>query len=216
MKVVTANPCDAIERRRLPESSLRGLSEDRIQRLRDRAIILTLTSTRRRRAEVLSMTASSISVEGAAVFYSYRGKAARPVSANCRSLASLRSRLGWNAHAGTWKRCERTNRCGRTHATAAASLAGPSTLTCGATWERLACLSEESTSSGIRQQSSDETLGRPLRKFRGSGPQQPGGDNDIPAAAGGADRRDLGAGGGGDWRLIAYTSWRTSSERPKV
>ena len=85
MKVVAANPCDAIERPRMPESTPRGLSAEGIQRLlavlpitpiglRDRAIILTLTFTGRRRAEVLGMTAGSISVEGDTVFYSYRGK----------------------------------------------------------------------------------------------------------------------------------------------
>src|SRR5215471_8557482 len=42
--------------------------------LRDRAIILTLTFTGRRRAEVMGMTARSISVEADTVFYSYRGK----------------------------------------------------------------------------------------------------------------------------------------------
>ena len=42
--------------------------------LRDRAIILTLVFTGRRRAEVLSMTTGSVSVEGEVVFYSYRGK----------------------------------------------------------------------------------------------------------------------------------------------
>ena len=41
--------------------------------LRDRAIILTLTLTGRRRAEVLGMTAGSISIEGG-VFYTYRRK----------------------------------------------------------------------------------------------------------------------------------------------
>jgi len=85
MKVVAANPCDAIERPRIPESAPRGLSADGIQHLlavlpntpvglRDRAIILTLTFTGRRRAEVFGMTAGSLSVEGDAVFYSYRGK----------------------------------------------------------------------------------------------------------------------------------------------
>ena len=42
--------------------------------LRDRAIILTLVFTGRRRAEVLGMTAGSISVDGTTVFCSYRGK----------------------------------------------------------------------------------------------------------------------------------------------
>jgi site-specific recombinase XerD len=85
MKVVAANPCDAIERPRVVQSTPRGLSGEQIHQLldvipetpvglRDRAIILTLTFTGRRRAEVLGMTASSFSFEGETVFYSYRGK----------------------------------------------------------------------------------------------------------------------------------------------
>jgi site-specific recombinase XerD len=85
MSIVAANPCDAIERPRLPEARPRGLSAEAIRRLlaavpntpvgmRDRAIILTLTFTGRRRAEVLGMTAGSLSFEDGAVFYSYRGK----------------------------------------------------------------------------------------------------------------------------------------------
>jgi site-specific recombinase XerD len=41
--------------------------------LRDRAIVLTLTFTGRRRTEVISMTADSISVEDR-IFYTYKGK----------------------------------------------------------------------------------------------------------------------------------------------
>jgi site-specific recombinase XerC len=85
MKVVASNPCDAIERPRVVASTPRGLNGEQIRRLlnaipstpvglRDRAIILTLTFTGRRRAEVLGMTAGSLSVEGGSVFYSYRGK----------------------------------------------------------------------------------------------------------------------------------------------
>jgi site-specific recombinase XerD len=85
MKVVAANPCDAIERPRVIQSTPRGLSGQQIRRLldvipdtpvglRDRAIVLTLTFTGRRRSEVLNMTAGSISFEGGTVFYSYRGK----------------------------------------------------------------------------------------------------------------------------------------------
>ena len=85
MKVVGSNPCDALERPKVTQGAARGLSGEQIHRLldivpatpvglRDRAIILALVFTGRRRAEVLSMTAGSISVEGAAVFYSYRGK----------------------------------------------------------------------------------------------------------------------------------------------
>ena len=85
MKVVGSNPCDALERPKVTAGAARGLSGEQIHRLldlvpatpvglRDRAIILTLVFTGRRRAEVLDMTAGSISVEGEVVFYSYRGK----------------------------------------------------------------------------------------------------------------------------------------------
>jgi len=84
MKVVASNPCEALERPRVVQGSPRGLSADQIRRLldvvpltpvglRDRAIILTLVLTGRRRAEVLGLKAGDISQDGAA-FYSYRGK----------------------------------------------------------------------------------------------------------------------------------------------
>jgi len=85
MKVVAANPCDAIDRPRVVAGSPRGMSGDQIRRLlamvpetpvgfRDRAIILTLTFTGRRRAEVLGLKAGSISFDDGRVFYEYRGK----------------------------------------------------------------------------------------------------------------------------------------------
>jgi site-specific recombinase XerD len=84
MKVVASNPCDALERPKVTQGVPRGLSAEQIRRLldvvprtpvglRDRAIILTLVMTGRRRAEVLGMTAGSISVEDR-VYYTYRGK----------------------------------------------------------------------------------------------------------------------------------------------
>jgi site-specific recombinase XerD len=85
MKVVTSNPCDALERPKVTPGAARGLSGEQIHRLldvvpsspvglRDRAIILTLTFTGRRRAEIMALTAGSISIESGTVFYSYRGK----------------------------------------------------------------------------------------------------------------------------------------------
>ena len=85
MKVVAANPCEALERPKVSQSVPRGLSGEQIHRLLevvpntavgmcDRAIILTLTFTGRCRAEVLGLTAGSLSFEGQTVFYSYRGK----------------------------------------------------------------------------------------------------------------------------------------------
>ena len=47
---------------------------DTPQGLRDRAIILTLVLTGRRRAEVFRMTAGDLSFENDVCFYSYRGK----------------------------------------------------------------------------------------------------------------------------------------------
>ncbi len=84
MKVVASNPCEAIERPRVLPGVARGMSGEQIHKLlsvlprtpvglRDRAIILTLTFTGRRRAEVLGLTAGSISIEGA-VYYTYCGK----------------------------------------------------------------------------------------------------------------------------------------------
>ena len=62
----------------------RGLSADEIKRLlavipktpeglRDRAIVLTLTLTGRRRSEIMSLRAGDISQAGG-LFYTYRGK----------------------------------------------------------------------------------------------------------------------------------------------
>ena len=84
MKVVSSNPCDPLERPKALPGAPRGLTADQIRRLldvvpatpvglRDRAIILTLVMTGRRRAEVIGLKAGSLSVEDR-VYYSYRGK----------------------------------------------------------------------------------------------------------------------------------------------
>jgi site-specific recombinase XerD len=85
MSLVSANPCDQLERPKATPAPPRGLTAADIKKLleaipsnpvgmRDRAIILTLTLTGRRRAEVLNLKARDLSVEGDAVLYSYRGK----------------------------------------------------------------------------------------------------------------------------------------------
>jgi integrase/recombinase XerC len=84
MEIVASNPCDQIQRPRTSLSPPRGLSAEEIRRLlsvipdkppglRDRAIILTLTLTGRRRSEVLNLRAGDISQAGG-LFYTYRGK----------------------------------------------------------------------------------------------------------------------------------------------
>ncbi len=85
MGAVTANPCDALERPKPTPAPPRGLTGDDIRRLlavvpktpvglRDRAIILTLILTGRRRSEVMGLCVGDLSVEGSTMFYVYRGK----------------------------------------------------------------------------------------------------------------------------------------------
>jgi integrase/recombinase XerD len=85
MGFVAANPRDAVERPRTEPAVARGLSAEEVRRLlavvpdtvagrRDRAILLTLFLTGRRRSEVMNLTAGDLSVEGDVAFYSYRGK----------------------------------------------------------------------------------------------------------------------------------------------
>lgn len=84
MKLASSNPCDEIERPRASPSPPRGLSAEEIRRLlavipetpeglRDRAIVLTLVLTGRRRSEILNLRARDISTAGG-LFYTYRGK----------------------------------------------------------------------------------------------------------------------------------------------
>lgn len=85
MDIVQSNPCDKLQRPQVSPSPPRGLSGGQVQQLlavvpdsavglRDRAIILTLVLTGRRRAEVLGMKVGNLSVEGERTYYSYRGK----------------------------------------------------------------------------------------------------------------------------------------------
>jgi integrase/recombinase XerC len=85
MGLVVSNPCDAVERPRSLPSPARGYSADEVRRLlavvphtvagrRDRAILLTLVMTGRRRAEAIGLRAGDLSLEGETCFYSYRGK----------------------------------------------------------------------------------------------------------------------------------------------
>lgn len=112
-----ANPCDALERPRSTPGTPRGLSAAEVGRvlgaipetkegLRDKAIVLTLVLTGRRRAEVLALKAGDLSAEGGSIFYRYRGKGGKrgyrelppPVwKAIRRSLAAWGK--GWEAMA---------------------------------------------------------------------------------------------------------------------
>ncbi len=85
MDIVQSNPCDKLQRPQVSPTPPRGLSADQVHQLlavvpdspaghRDRAIILMLVLTGRRRAEVLNMKAGDLSVEGDRTYYTYRGK----------------------------------------------------------------------------------------------------------------------------------------------
>jgi len=114
MGLVVSNPCDAVERPRSVHSVARGYSADEVRRLlavvpdtvagrRDRAILLTLVLTGRRRTEVISLKAGDLSLEGETCFYAYRGKGGkrgrrelpRPAfEAICATLADAGKELG--------------------------------------------------------------------------------------------------------------------------
>jgi integrase/recombinase XerC len=85
MDIVQSNPCDKLQRPQISPSPPRGLSGDQVHQLmavttdspvglRDRAIILTLVLTGRRRAEVLNLKAGNLIIEGEITYYTYRGK----------------------------------------------------------------------------------------------------------------------------------------------
>jgi len=85
MDIVQSNPCDKLQRPQTSPSTPRGLSGDQVHKLlgvvpdsplglRDRAIILTLVLTGRRRAEVIGMKAGNLILDGDRAYYTYRGK----------------------------------------------------------------------------------------------------------------------------------------------
>ena len=85
MGLISGNPCNQLERPKALPAPPRGLITVDIKRLlevipeklvglRARAIVLTLTLTGRRRAEVLGLKAGDLRSEGGAVYYTYRGK----------------------------------------------------------------------------------------------------------------------------------------------
>jgi integrase len=85
MEIVTSNPCDRLERPRMNPSPPRGLTAAQARQLlaviphtpvglRDRAIVLTLLLTGRRRSEVIDLKVRSLEVQGDTVHYTYRGK----------------------------------------------------------------------------------------------------------------------------------------------
>jgi len=84
MEIVSSNPCDQIERPKASPSPPRGISAEGIRKLlsvipetpaglRDKAIVLTLVLTGRRRAEVFNLKVGDL-IRTDGLFYTYRGK----------------------------------------------------------------------------------------------------------------------------------------------
>ena len=89
MDLVTANPCDRVQRPRAEPSPPRGLDKGEIRALltaipntpagqRDKAIVLTFLYTGRRRAEILGLRVGDLS-RNAGVYYSYRAKGGKGI-----------------------------------------------------------------------------------------------------------------------------------------
>jgi integrase len=85
MDLLKSNPCGALERPKISPSPARGYTADDVRQLltvvpttlrgrRDRAMILTLVFTARRRSEVINLRAGDITLEGERALYAYRGK----------------------------------------------------------------------------------------------------------------------------------------------
>jgi integrase/recombinase XerD len=90
MGLVQSNPCDLVEHPRQSPAPARGYSAEEVRRIlgvvpgtiqgrRDRAILLVLVLTDRRRAEVMDLKAGDITIEDSTVHYSYRGKGGKRV-----------------------------------------------------------------------------------------------------------------------------------------
>ncbi len=85
MGAASSNPCDALERPKVSPAPPRGLNAEQVRQLlavipetpaglRDRAIILTLVLTGRRRSEVLNLRVGDLSADDERIYYTYRGK----------------------------------------------------------------------------------------------------------------------------------------------
>ena len=174
MDIVKNNPCDRLERPRTSTPPARGLSAEEVRRLlavipesppglRDRAIILTLVLTGRRRAEVFRMSIGDLSFENDTCFYCYRGKGGktgrrelpRPVLDALRSALAAYGR-DLELHSPAMNRCGplRPPQAGRD------SAAPPFTVASGAIWRKLVFPRLGFTFSATVPPSSGEMPGR--------------------------------------------------------
>jgi site-specific recombinase XerC len=166
MEAITSNPCDALERPKVSVAPPRGLGGTDIQKLlavipetptglRDRAIVLTLTLTGRRRAEVLNMKVRDITHEDGKTWYRYRGKGGKTGKRELPEPAFVALTLALSAFGHDIAAMRRMRRCGRhVAATRAGSPAAPSTAICSVTSSWRGCRRPVCTSSGTPPRSS--------------------------------------------------------------
>ena len=108
MSLVSGNPCDKLGRPRATPAPPRGLAATDIQKLlsvipetpvglRDRAIILSLRLTGRRRSEVLGLKVGDLNPEGGSVYYTYRGKGGKQGKRELSQPALEAIKSSWTA-----------------------------------------------------------------------------------------------------------------------
>jgi integrase len=148
MELVTSNPCERLERPHPRQATAHRLSAEQVRRLlaaipetpvglRDRAIILTLVLTGRRRAEVLAMKAGDIQEANERIVSSYRGKSGKTGQRELPRPAFDAMRAWLTAIGREMPAWRRRNRCGPRQGAHGALRRGCSTPACGDTsWQR--------------------------------------------------------------------------------
>ena len=172
MDIVQSNPCDKLQRPQVSPSPPRGLSGDQVHQLlavvpdsplglRDRAIILTLVLTGRRRAEVLSMKAGNLILDSDRAFYTYRGKGGKQGHRELPQPALNAIRASLEAFGKDLTTMQRTSRYGHHYRTIVKeSPAEHSMVTYNDTSKRPESLLPECISSGTQPPNFAGMLGK--------------------------------------------------------
>ena len=207
MDIVQSNPCDKLQRPQTSPSTPRGLSGDQVHQLlavvpdsplglRDRAIILTLVLTGRRRAEVIGMKAGNLILDGDRAYYTYRGKGGKQGHRELPQPALNAIRASLAAFGKDLTTMPQTSHYGHHYRTIVKeSPAEHSTATCKDISKRPELLLPEYISSDTLLPSSQRCRRNSRRCQPVSGPQQPGRDHCLPPKAGGRAGQELGKGG---------------------
>ena len=203
-----------LERPRTSTPPARGLSAEEVRRLlavipdtppglRDRAIILTLVLTGRRRAEVFRLTAGDLSFENDICFYAYGARAGRPDAGSCPVRRWTRSEPHWRPTGASLSTCPPMNRCGplRPPRTGKGSAAPPFTGASAGIWRKPVFALRAARSSSHGRQAPPGCRGEHRGRVPVPGSQLAGRDHHLPAPPGRPRGPGLGQGGGGDRAL---------------